>query len=148
MSGKIGTVRYMAPECLLEKHYNQKVDTYSWAILFWQMLTLEKPYGGLNKDDHEAFVCRKGYRPKLNPKWPNSLKVLIKKSWAQKMEDRLTMMDVMTLMERIEEELASILQHHRSRVLQSLVPRTISFTRSSGGATCPLGSREKNILLA
>lgn len=43
MSGEIGTVRYMAPEVALCKEYNAKVDVYSWAVLYWQCLTLEKP---------------------------------------------------------------------------------------------------------
>eukprot|EP00547_Thalassionema_nitzschioides_P004655 CAMPEP_0194215092 /NCGR_PEP_ID=MMETSP0156-20130528/16616_1 /TAXON_ID=33649 /ORGANISM="Thalassionema nitzschioides, Strain L26-B" /LENGTH=307 /DNA_ID=CAMNT_0038943515 /DNA_START=81 /DNA_END=1001 /DNA_ORIENTATION=+ len=35
MSGKIGTARYMAPEVLLGQRYNQKVDSYSWSMLYW-----------------------------------------------------------------------------------------------------------------
>jgi serine/threonine protein kinase len=44
MTGETGTPRYMAPEVALNQPYNASCDTYSFCILFWQMLMLKKPF--------------------------------------------------------------------------------------------------------
>merc|ERR1712151_238913 len=64
-----GTRRYMAPEILNTQYYNAKVDVYSWAMVFYQMITLQKPYEELffnSGRDHEEYVCRLGQRPNIS----------------------------------------------------------------------------------
>ena len=39
-----GSPRYMAPEVGMEEPYNELCDVYSFGILFWEMMTLSKPY--------------------------------------------------------------------------------------------------------
>jgi serine/threonine protein kinase len=34
-----GTLRYMAPEVVLGRSYNQSVDVYSFSVLIWQIAT-------------------------------------------------------------------------------------------------------------
>lgn len=106
MSGKSGTVRYMAPEVALSKNYNQKVDTYSWAMIYWSCLTLEKPYGDMGRSVHTQLVCRLGRRPQLSDEWPNSIHRVLKRAWAPDMYIRATMMEVSAWLERIEKELS------------------------------------------
>eukprot|EP00339_Tiarina_fusa_P021667 CAMPEP_0117044208 /NCGR_PEP_ID=MMETSP0472-20121206/30664_1 /TAXON_ID=693140 ORGANISM="Tiarina fusus, Strain LIS" /NCGR_SAMPLE_ID=MMETSP0472 /ASSEMBLY_ACC=CAM_ASM_000603 /LENGTH=650 /DNA_ID=CAMNT_0004755899 /DNA_START=116 /DNA_END=2069 /DNA_ORIENTATION=- len=45
LTGMTGSLRYMAPEVGLSKPYNQSVDVYSWALVLWQLLKLESPFG-------------------------------------------------------------------------------------------------------
>lgn len=66
MSGKVGTVRYMAPEVACHQAYNISADVYSWAMVCYEILTLEKPYDHFNREMHDALVCRQGVRPE----WP------------------------------------------------------------------------------
>ena len=41
----MGTARYSAPEILRkEKSFTEKADIYSWALLLYEMLTLETPF--------------------------------------------------------------------------------------------------------
>lgn len=49
MTGEVGSFRYMAPELVKHEPYNTSVDIYSWAILSWEMLTIDKPYTGINE---------------------------------------------------------------------------------------------------
>ena len=35
----------MAPEVLENKAYNLKADVYTFSLVVWAILTLEKPYG-------------------------------------------------------------------------------------------------------
>lgn len=106
MSGMIGTLRYMAPECAYSKPYNQKVDTYSWAQLFWSCLALKKPHENMTRTIYLTNVCRHGERPALDSCWPNSVQKLLQKSWAHDPFIRLTMLEVCAYLERIEEELS------------------------------------------
>lgn len=119
MSGKIGTVRYMAPEVALSREYNQKVDTYSWSVIFWQCLTLQKPYAEMSRATHNQLVCRVGERPALSEDLPGSIQRLLKRSWAQSMYTRLTLTEVCAYLERIEKELESPLDITRNKSLVS-----------------------------
>ncbi|CAN1814218.1 Serine/threonine/tyrosine-protein kinase HT1 [Linum perenne] len=47
MTCEAGTYRWMAPEGT-KKHYDHKVDVYSFAIILWELLTNESPYKGRN----------------------------------------------------------------------------------------------------
>lgn len=44
MTGEVGSYRYMAPEVVKHQPYNAKVDIYSWAILSWEILAIDRPY--------------------------------------------------------------------------------------------------------
>ena len=43
MTGGAGTLRYMAPEVLLNEKYNDSVDVYSWGLVMWYMCTGSRP---------------------------------------------------------------------------------------------------------
>jgi serine/threonine protein kinase len=44
MSGKVGTIRYMAPEVVVHQPYNVGADVYSWSMVAYEVLIGEKPY--------------------------------------------------------------------------------------------------------
>ena len=48
--------RYMAPEAALGQLYNQSVDTYSFAMVCWELGYGRKPYMGMNMESHRQ-VC-------------------------------------------------------------------------------------------
>jgi len=43
-----GTPAYMAPELFRQGHYTEKVDVFAFAVLLWELLTLEVPFDGLD----------------------------------------------------------------------------------------------------
>jgi serine/threonine protein kinase len=43
LSGETGSLRYMAPEVAHSRPYNHKADVFSFATLFWEMLSKQKP---------------------------------------------------------------------------------------------------------
>jgi serine/threonine protein kinase len=107
MSGKCGTLRYMAPEVVLGRDYNQKADTYSWAVLFWECLSLEKPYEGMTRETYQKLVCEEFQRPNLSCALLESIKHLLSKAWAHEIWERLTMVEVCAYLERIQIEISS-----------------------------------------
>mmetsp|Transcript_18315 Transcript_18315/g.39587 ORF Transcript_18315/g.39587 Transcript_18315/m.39587 type:complete len:417 (-) Transcript_18315:1943-3193(-) len=84
MSGKTGSLRYMAPEVANEKPYNETVDVYSLAIMAWQIFEMDTPFRGYSIAMHNNLVIEKGGRPKVNPKWGDRLGGWLKKSWSSK----------------------------------------------------------------
>ncbi|GMP28266.1 hypothetical protein CsSME_00003888 [Camellia sinensis var. sinensis] len=56
MTAEVGTYRWMAPELFsvepiklgVKKHYNHKVDIYSFSMVLWELLTNSTPFKGRN----------------------------------------------------------------------------------------------------
>mmetsp|Transcript_22367 Transcript_22367/g.33045 ORF Transcript_22367/g.33045 Transcript_22367/m.33045 type:complete len:424 (+) Transcript_22367:102-1373(+) len=131
MSGMIGTLRYMAPEVALSKRYNQKVDTYSWAHLFWSCLALTKPYVNMTRNVYLVNVCKHGQRPAFQSEWPKSICKLLNKSWAQDPYDRITMIEVCAHLDRIEKELQTKLEVISRETQQTALRSSLVRKRSS-----------------
>merc|ERR1712032_1199281 len=98
----VGSPRYMAPEVHKREKYNQKADVYSWSIIFYMMVTLEKPYRYGHKD-HVERVCRNGERPKFpyGKVVPREIQTLIKNSWHQDVSRRYCI-------KKVHEELSQV----------------------------------------
>lgn len=79
---------FMAPEVSLSEPYTLSADIYSFAILFWEMLTYEKAFGRMPSDDHRVRVVKKGERPKLDRQWSETLVRLLDACWAPNQANR------------------------------------------------------------
>jgi serine/threonine protein kinase len=131
MSGKVGTLRYMAVEVACHSRYNVSADVYSWAMVSYETLTLQKPFSGWTRDMHSNLVCGRGVRPETNTTAVAagllgaaggnnhhynsnnmSMRGLLEAAWNQSPDNRPSMMQVCLSMQSIEEEqlhVASIL---------------------------------------
>lgn len=49
MTGEVGSYRYMAPELVRHQPYNAKADIYSWAVLSWEILAVNRPYSTVDE---------------------------------------------------------------------------------------------------
>ena len=107
----VGTRRYMAPETVMRTGYNLKVDVYGWAMVFYEMLALERPYDLYNRDVHKILVCQGGQRPSFPPGWPNEIQDLLRRAWSQNLNDRPSMQQItkelQTLIEIAERQMMS-----------------------------------------
>jgi len=93
MSG-VGTRRYLAPEVILGRGYNQKVDVYSWSIVCHEMLTLERPFELYSPELHAILVVEGDDRPKLDSQWPIQLQSLLRDAWAGEPRNRPSIRNV------------------------------------------------------
>ena len=50
ITGEVGSYRYMAPEVVRHEPYNTKADIYSWGILTWEIMSIDKPYAWVTKE--------------------------------------------------------------------------------------------------
>lgn len=104
MSGKVGTLRYMAVEVALHRPYNVAADVYSWAMVVYELMTLQKPFGGWTRDMHNNLVCGKSVRPEFTTDFNPQLKKLLENCWTQKARDRPRMKQVTERLRSMEEE--------------------------------------------
>uniref|UniRef100_A0A0R0K2G7 non-specific serine/threonine protein kinase n=1 Tax=Glycine max TaxID=3847 RepID=A0A0R0K2G7_SOYBN len=65
MTAETGTYRWMAPEVIEHKPYDQKADVFSFGIVLWEMLTGKLPYEHLSPLQAAVGVIQKGLRPQI-----------------------------------------------------------------------------------
>lgn len=95
------TSRYMAPEVINRRPYNSKADVYSFSILLWEMLSLSKPYGGMDGNEVKECVAHKGLRPKIPKEWPSQIRMILKYGFSKRPEERPTMAQIQQTLEKI-----------------------------------------------
>nr|XP_003224434.1 PREDICTED: receptor-interacting serine/threonine-protein kinase 1 isoform X1 [Anolis carolinensis] len=94
-----GTLFYMAPEHL--EHINtvpvEKSDVYSFGIVIWAIFACKEPYENAVNDMQVCFCIINGERPlmeEVENKCPREIITLMKQSWSQKPEERLTFAEI------------------------------------------------------
>jgi Protein tyrosine and serine/threonine kinase len=108
----------MAPEVALGKPYNEKCDVYSFAILLWEMVTMNQPYQLLGmkalqtrvwSDDGERkrpYIPNddaRGNKHKDAHLWKTAggnVKLLLQKSWCADLPARNSMAQVYAILRR------------------------------------------------
>lgn len=105
LTGNIGTARYMSPEVILEKRYNEKSDVHSFAVLCWEACAAKKPYSGLDAKKVKEHVSKWNERPKPYWSWPRRLRKLMKRGWAKRQEDRPTMAEFHQTLLKVQSQL-------------------------------------------
>mmetsp|Transcript_20645 Transcript_20645/g.51687 ORF Transcript_20645/g.51687 Transcript_20645/m.51687 type:complete len:414 (+) Transcript_20645:71-1312(+) len=89
VSGKAGTVRFMAPEVSSGEEYTEKADIYSLAMCLYFMVTGVKPFNDFHDQNSLArLVHERHIRPSLvNFQWPE-LEKIITAAWAPAADKR------------------------------------------------------------
>lgn len=91
MTAETGTYRWMAPELYStvtlrqgeKKHYNNKVDVYSFGIVLWELLTNRMPFEGMSNLQAAYAAAFKQERPILGEEIPPDLAFLVQSSWVE-----------------------------------------------------------------
>jgi serine/threonine protein kinase len=99
----VGTTLWRAPEVFKKsggKKYRKSADVYSFAIIFFEVLTGKTPFDGVRR---EAFYehIRSGKRPALPPTsyCPEYLSALIQTCWATRAKTRPTFREICQMLE-------------------------------------------------
>jgi serine/threonine protein kinase len=104
-TGMTGSRRYMAPEVVSCKHYGFRADVYSFAILFWETMSLQIPYPKMTLDQHFEQVVVKGKRPKLLKNiLPKQMEQMMEEGW---LEDPLKRPSFKSICDRLYEEISN-----------------------------------------
>jgi serine/threonine protein kinase len=115
-----GSPRYMAPEVANSKPYNATCDSYSFAILLWEIMSLKTPYEMYTPKTLREKVYNGAHkRPPINVDWSVPVKLLLRKGWTPDLHDRSTMGAIVTILRkecvRARDGDDSGLEHNRRR---------------------------------
>ncbi|KAK4799734.1 hypothetical protein SAY86_025099 [Trapa natans] len=91
MTAETGTYRWMAPELYStvtlrqgeKKHYNNKVDVYSFGIVLWELLTNRMPFEGMSNLQAAYAAAFKNERPSLPEGVSPDLAFIIQSCWVE-----------------------------------------------------------------
>ena len=97
----------MPPEVARCQKYNEKAEVYTWALLFWEMCSGERPYLGVKPSTFEVEVCQKAFRPDMTKckNWTAPLKALVDKCWSNDIAERPTFLELVRQLAKIEEDM-------------------------------------------
>ncbi|XP_011300657.1 insulin-like receptor [Fopius arisanus] len=91
-------VRWMAPESLKDGVFTSSSDVWSYGIVLWEMVTLaSQPYQGLSNDQVLRYVIDGGVMERPE-NCPDSLYILMRRTWNQKVNRRPTFIDIATML--------------------------------------------------
>ena len=94
-------MRYMAPEVANAKPYNASCDVYSFAILLWEMMALKTPYELYTpRALHEKVYNGPHKRPVVPDEWHPSIKICLKRSWAEDLHARNSMSNIKEILRK------------------------------------------------
>jgi serine/threonine protein kinase len=111
IDGIAGSYRYMSPEVALGQGCCFSSDVYSYGIVLWELLTLEKPFEKIGTSaEFKEKVARQGFRPSLRGIPTTSLRNLLKDCWAASSLQRPTFTQVCKVLDAEIAAAPSILQ--------------------------------------
>ncbi|KAM1015050.1 hypothetical protein ACFX1T_044783 [Malus domestica] len=95
MTAENGTYRWMAPELYStvtlrhgeKKHYNHKVDAYSFAIVLWELIHNKLPFEGMSNLQAAYAAAFKNVRPSAES-LPKDLALIVTSCWKEDPNDR------------------------------------------------------------
>ncbi|CAL5004631.1 unnamed protein product [Urochloa decumbens] len=103
MTAETGTYRWMAPEIINHKPYDNKADVFSFAIVLWELATSKVPYDNMTPLQ-AALGVRQGLRLDIPTSVHPKLSKLIRQCWDENPDVRPTFVEIIV-------ELEDMLQH-------------------------------------
>ena len=103
-TGMTGSRLFMAPEVALCKPYGFSADVFSFAMLFWEVMSLKEVFPTMTMNKHFKLVIVKGQRPaSMDHILPVELNEMMEDSWAVNPLKRPTFKSICeTLAQKIE----------------------------------------------
>ncbi|GIL93113.1 hypothetical protein Vretifemale_20566 [Volvox reticuliferus] len=88
MTAETGTYRWMAPEVIEHKPYDEKADVFSFGIVLWELFTCKVPYSEMTPLQAAVGVVQKGLRPVIPLNCPLPVAEIMEACWTGNPEKR------------------------------------------------------------
>ncbi|XP_061142891.1 mitogen-activated protein kinase kinase kinase 20 isoform X1 [Syngnathus typhle] len=95
----VGTFPWMAPEVIQSLRVSETCDTFSYAVVLWEMLTREVPFKGLEGLQVAWLVVEKEERLTIPSGCPASFAELMRDCWMTDPKDRPTFKQILSTLE-------------------------------------------------
>jgi len=99
-----GTYPWMAPEVIQSMPVSEACDSYSYAVVLWEMLTREIPFKGMEGVQVAWVVVVQEERPTIPTTCPPKFAELLKKCWLTDPKLRPTFVEIRQILEAMEED--------------------------------------------
>mmetsp|Transcript_2479 Transcript_2479/g.4633 ORF Transcript_2479/g.4633 Transcript_2479/m.4633 type:complete len:711 (+) Transcript_2479:220-2352(+) len=88
MTGETGSYRFMAPEVFRHEDYTETVDVYSFAMIFYYLLSGRPPWEQLNGLKAVIKAATEADRPIIDRSWDSQLSSLMQRCWDENPSSR------------------------------------------------------------
>eukprot|EP00250_Pteridium_aquilinum_P006013 c1600_g1_i1 orf=412-1587(+) len=103
MTPETGTYRWMAPEMIQRRSYNNKVDVYSFGIVLWELITGSLPFQNMTAVQAAFAVVNRGTRPEIPTDCAPALAQIMTSCWDANPEVRPAFSEVVRLLEEAQQ---------------------------------------------
>ncbi|GER29512.1 kinase family protein [Striga asiatica] len=146
MTAETGTYRWMAPELYStvtlrhgeKKHYNHKVDAYSFAIVLWELIHNKLPFEGMSNLQAAYAAAFKNARPSAE-NLPEELASIVTLCWKEDPNDRPNFTQITQMLLRYLSTISPVVPH---RIFTS--DRNAVFPPESPGTSSLMAKRDDN----
>ncbi|KAG6394637.1 hypothetical protein SASPL_145226 [Salvia splendens] len=125
MTAETGTYRWMAPELYStvtlrhgeKKHYNHKVDAYSFAIVLWELIHNKLPFEGMSNLQAAYAAAFKNVRPSAD-ELPEELARIVTLCWKEDANARPNFTQIIQMLLQYLTAISApepVIPHHVSR---------------------------------
>lgn len=81
LTGRAGSLPYMAPEVAKMETYDTKCDVYSFAILMWEIMSLKQAFKGMSASSFMEKVVMQHGRLVVPKTFPPLTRLMIPEAW-------------------------------------------------------------------
>ena len=142
LSGKTGSIPYMAPEIAYGRPYSYEVDVFSFSILLWEIISLEWAFNGFNALSYFLEVCAHNQRLPINRRWPAMVRLIIQEGWDPKPEKRPSMKRIGALLRgELEDLFSDVNMTNRSQYMMNKSTRSARGIMGNSQSSVRNGSR-------
>jgi serine/threonine protein kinase len=137
LTGKTGSIPYMAPEVAMGKPYDIEADVFSFAILLWEIMSLKWAFNGYTHTDYFQKVVKHNERLPVKSKWPAIIRTIMVEAWDKDPQKRPTMKRLGALIRGVlgdistkDEAIINRTQHMLNRSIRSMHVKVVPSTET------------------